>query len=667
VQGVRGINRASGITSGQSAWLIAAAALVPLLLFLLLQGGYAAREQRRAVEAEAQSRSEALILRADSEVIRLTTVLDALGTSAVLRRGDLQGFGDRIDRFVALHPDIAGVVLRDREGRTAFSYGVDPGTEIRVAQTGPRAGFIGYARSKACRCLLFETGVTDGAGRRFALQMLSRSQTFFKLLPPTSEYDVAALADTDGHFIARSIHHDERFGSLGSTFLREAVHSGSPDGFYRGRTLEGLSNYTAYSRSPLTGWTAHLALGAATIDKQASRYFASLAFAALLSLTLAGFLIVYALRQLREGRLMTERLQQAQKMEALGQLTGGLAHDFNNLLTPVIGTLDQLQRRETLDERGKRLASGALASAKRAARLTQQLLAFSRRQRLMVVPVDIGQLLTNLGELVERTVSTRHPFSVDYDEQVRCVRTDANQLELALLNLIINARDASPEGGAIVLTVAGEGEAWVRFAVTDRGAGMDEETRRRAFEPFFTTKAVGRGTGLGLAQVFGVVEQSGGTVEIDSKAGEGTTVTLRLPACDAAEVAAVAAAVAEPALPLKPARVLVVDDEADVRAVMARILSEAGHAVDSVASGTSALAALGGEPFDLLVTDYLMPGMNGVELIEQAAWLRPELRFLIVTGFADSEVLERAPKGTVLQTKPFTGEELLAAAARALG
>jgi CheY-like chemotaxis protein len=361
-------------------------------------------------------------------------------------------------------------------------------------------------------------------------------------------------------------------------------------------------------------------------------------------------------------------------MEALGQLTGGLAHDFNNLLTPVIGVLDQLTRREGLDERGKRLAAGALSSAQRAAKLTQQLLAFSRRQRLQVGPIDVPSLLASVDQLVERTISSRHEFKVEADPEASCVLSDLTQLELALLNLAINARDALPDGGVITLRVTREAgadgsEGYVRFAMVDRGTGMDEETRRRALEPFFTTKPTGRGTGLGLAQVFGVVEQSGGTVEIESAPGGGTIVALRLPACndDDAEVTRAIAAADGSAVEAPVLRLLVVDDDPEVRATVAQMLSEVGHSVDSVSNGRSALAAIGNERFDLVVTDYAMPEMSGAELIGEVRKVRPELPFLVVSGFADSDELIRSCPDTTRIGKPFTAAELLAAVTKAVG
>jgi signal transduction histidine kinase/CheY-like chemotaxis protein len=451
---------------------------------------------------------------------------------------------------------------------------------------------------------------------------------------------------------------------MSSTYLQQAVASDDDSGIYRGVTLEDVENYTAFARSSQTGWTAHVALGSAYIDDPARRFLASIGVAAVLSLLLAIFLVVFAMRQMRAARLFTERMQQSQKLEALGQLTGGLAHDFNNLLTPVIGTLDQLSKRESLDERGRRLAQGALASAQRAAKLTSQLLAFSRRQKLTIVPVPVQPLAAEVSDLIERSLGTKHPFSVHVDPAARCVASDRNQLELALLNLALNARDASPGGGPISFDVTSNGGGHILFKVKDLGSGMDEATRSRALEPFFTTKQTGHGTGLGLAQVFGVVSQSGGSMTIESQPGQGTTVVLRLPECEPEDDEKIACAHMPVDSLDQRLRLLIVDDDDAVRATLAGLLVEDGHAVEAVASGTSALALLHEHGFDLILVDFLMPGMTGAELIKAAGQVREDCRFLLVSGYADSAEIAAASEHTPILRKPFTAEELRGAVAK---
>ena len=475
-----------------------------------------------------------------------------------------------------------------------------------------------------------------------------------------------ALLRDDGAVVDKmEVRHDNDFaqppvGTLGSTYLRDAVVSGKSRGVYRGVTLEGVENYSAYSRSRLTGWSAHVALGRHYLDDPARVAFRSLGLAALLSLMLAGVLIWFAFRQVAASRKAVERGQQAQKLEALGQLTGGIAHDFNNLLTPIVGALDFLIKQATLDDRGKRIASGALASAQRAGKLTSQLLAFSRRQKLQIVPLDVPSLFDEIKPILEQSVGAAHRIEMDVEPGTRCVKSDLSQLELAVLNLVINARDASPAGGTIRVesesrTVDGRDEVLLR--VIDQGDGMSDEVKRRALEPFYSTKQPGNGTGLGLAQVFAVMQQSGGSVDIDSAVGEGTTITMRMPACD------------EPAAPrlrssevasteVKPLRLLLVDDDVAVRATIARLFEDDGHVVDSVGDARIALTAIEYVAYDLAIVDFAMPEMDGAELIAEARKLRPEQKFLMVTGYADSDAVAAACPDTPILHKPFDGNAL---------
>lgn len=361
-----------------------------------------------------------------------------------------------------------------------------------------------------------------------------------------------------------------------------------------------------------------------------------------------------------------EALRQSQKLEAMGQLTGGVAHDFNNLLSPIIGGLDMLQRRGVGDERSRRQIDGALQSAERAKTLVQRLLAFARRQPLQPTAVDIGSLVSGMTDLIGSTLGPAIEMRVDIADKLPPARADANQLEMALLNLAVNARDAMPDGGNLVLRVSREslddggkpdrapGE-YVRLSVADNGLGMDEETRSRAVEPFFSTKGVGQGTGLGLSMVHGLAAQLDGGVEIESAPGEGTTVILWLPVSrDAVESEK---ARVEPLAPSeRPGTALLVDDEMLVRMGTADMLDELGYEVVEANSAEDALRLLeeGLEP-DLLVTDHLMPGMNGADLARVVRADRPTLPVLLISGYAEVEGLS---PDIVRLTKPFRNSEL---------
>jgi PAS domain S-box-containing protein len=369
-----------------------------------------------------------------------------------------------------------------------------------------------------------------------------------------------------------------------------------------------------------------------------------------------------------ELALAQEALRQAQKMEAMGQLTGGVAHDFNNLLTPILGSLDLLHRQGLGGPREQRLIEGALQSAERAKTLVQRLLAFARRQPLQPGPVDLPDLVRGMVELVATTSGPQIRIETRLEEALPRARADANQLEMAILNLCVNARDAMPSGGILTIAAAPATVAagqvaglapgrYVRLEVADTGVGMDEATLRRAVEPFFSTKGVGRGTGLGLSMVHGLAAQLGGALTLESREGEGTTATLWLPVSDEAPAPAAAPGGATDGAPASAGTVLLVDDEPLVRASTADMLAELGFEVLEAESGQDALALVDASRLDLVITDHLMPGLSGTDLARILAAERPDLPVLIVSGYAD---LDGLPPDMPRLTKPFRHSDLAA-------
>ena len=365
-----------------------------------------------------------------------------------------------------------------------------------------------------------------------------------------------------------------------------------------------------------------------------------------------------------------EALRQSQKLEAMGQLTGGVAHDFNNLLTPITGTLDLLQRGAVGDERAQRQIAGALASAERAKTLVQRLLAFARRQPLQPAGVDLARLVGGIADLVASTSGPKIKVEIDVQPNPPAAFADANQLEMAILNLAVNARDAMPDGGLLTIAVSGAhierghrsklapGD-YVRLAVSDTGVGMDEDTLVRAIEPFFSTKGIGQGTGLGLSMVHGLALQLGGALTLQSRPGLGTTAEFWLRAAPTA--AAIASVPKHEDDSTDAGTALLVDDEELVRASTADMLSDIGYAVVEAPSAEAALELLSdGMKPDILVTDHLMPGISGTDLAGAARETYPELPVLIVSGYAEHEGL--TPDLPRL-TKPFRRDELAAAIA----
>ena len=368
---------------------------------------------------------------------------------------------------------------------------------------------------------------------------------------------------------------------------------------------------------------------------------------------------------------LEEAFRQAQKMEAVGQLTGGVAHDFNNLLAAVLGNLKLLRKRLGGDDAALRLIDGAIEGAERGASLTQRLLAFARQQDLHPAAVDVAELIFGMIEMLRRSIGPLIRVETAFADDLWTAHVDANQLELAVLNLVVNARDAMLEGGRLTLsarnaTVAaaaddtlGAGE-YVCLAVGDTGAGMDDATLAHATEPFFTTKGAGKGTGLGLSMVHGLAAQSGGALRLSSQPGAGTTAELWLPRAQVPAARAAAAPGRAAPEVQRSCAVLVVDDDALIGAATGEMLKDLGHQVIEASSGSKALEILrAGTPVDVVVSDEAMPGMRGTELAVEirASW--PDLPVILATGYAE------LPKGRALRLpllrKPYAQEDLAAA------
>ena len=379
-------------------------------------------------------------------------------------------------------------------------------------------------------------------------------------------------------------------------------------------------------------------------------------------------------RDLTERRRAEEQLRQSQKMEAIGQLTGGVAHDFNNLLTVIRGNLEmaQLKAAEAAGDGLRRYLANAATAANRAAALTHRLLTFARKQPLDPRTIDVRALVDSLADLLPQTLGPEVEVRFDLPDNLWACLCDPNQLENALLNLAVNARDAMPQGGMLTVaarnvslaadtataTAAGD---YVRLSVSDTGQGMAPEVLARAFEPFFTTKPVGRGTGLGLSMLYGFVRQSGGRVTIDSAPGRGTTVEIDLPRA-APVLAAEGDGVEQGQQQTSTARgkVLVVEDEVLVQMLVLEVLSDLGLDALEANDGPSALAILQSDAeIDLLITDVGLPGMNGRQLAEQGRAGRPGLKVLFVTGYADKvNAGQLAGDGMQTITKPFALDHL---------
>ena len=389
---------------------------------------------------------------------------------------------------------------------------------------------------------------------------------------------------------------------------------------------------------------------------------------------------IAALEREREERLKAEQtLVQSQKMEALGQLTGGIAHDFNNLLQGMVSAFDLIGRKAEDPEKVRQFSQGGQAAARRGADLTSKLLAFARTRQLKLEPFLLSDMAGELRDMMSRAVGPQMDLRFDVLEgEEAAALGDRQQTELALLNLVINARDAMPEGGRVVVRVdryqAGEGEpdlqpgAYMRLSVIDEGLGMDPDVARRAFDPFFTTKPAGQGTGLGLSQVYGYARQTGGGARIETVPGKGTTVSIFLPKADEAPRAPArgqTAAATERALPRS--RVLVVDDETAVRQGAVAWLEVMGLDPMEAADGRSALLVSDSQKPDLVLLDFVMPGMNGAEVAKRLRDRWPDVPVVFMTGYASADELDALGSNAVVLRKPYGYDDLYRAVAEALG
>lgn len=412
------------------------------------------------------------------------------------------------------------------------------------------------------------------------------------------------------------------------------------------------------------------------VRKDGTKFWASVLIDALR--TPEGDLICFAkiTRDMTERRLMQEQLNQSQKMEAIGQLTGGVAHDFNNLLTVVLGNLDSLSQELPADQaRWRRRVDHAMRAAERAASLTQQLLAFARRQPLRPKPVEINKLLAGWTDLIRRTLPENVNIRRIEDDAAGMAEVDANQLENALLNLVVNARDAMPGGGTLTIQTASlrltEDDTrllpdlkpgnYVVIYVTDTGAGMTQEVLDRALDPFFTTKPLGQGTGLGLSQVFGFVKQSGGHLKMYSRPGHGTTVKIYLPQMSTDQEPSADSAPAPIKNSARRETILVVEDNDAVRSFTTDTLREFGFNVIEAVDASEALKILDrSRGVDLIFTDIGLPGLNGRELAATVQRRYSNIRLLFTSGYAQmpSPTTSRALMDIPLLSKPFTRAQL---------
>ncbi|MBI0534793.1 response regulator [Roseomonas sp. KE2513] len=706
--------------------LVAASVLMPLGLF-----------------AAAAAHNRADVLRqGEAAVVRTVTVMDEHARK-VFETGELllgrvddriRGMGwdeiaspamnDFLAGLIAPLEQVVSIWVTDAQGMVrAGSQVWDPSMSIagreffqvqREANAGPfvSASFLGRATRVPSFALSQRRSTEDG--HFDGIVHISLSPEYFTRYYASSTPEVAlvaALLRADGAVLARVPEQEPAPTRLppDSRLLRQFAAQSAGGSFLGVTAPDGVERAYAYRR--VGNYPLYVALG---VDKAAllQRWrgnmvlFGAVSGAASFMLLLVSWLALRGVqaeraamgrlraalenlrRETRQREAAEQRVRQAQKMEAVGQLTGGIAHDFNNLLTAVLGSLQLLRKRLPAgDERATRLLENAFQGAQRGASLTQRLLAFSRGQALRPAAVDLVELVRGMSDLLRSSLGTGVKVETKFPLGLAPAHVDANQLELALLNLAMNARDAmggqgGGQGGSQgQLTIFAREERvqeggelpeghYVVLGVTDNGVGMDEATLARCVEPFFTTKGIGKGTGLGLSMVYGLAAQSNGRLVLRSRLGEGTTAELWLPRAQPAAPALPEPSASEAARPRPEGfgrrTVMVVDDDPLVLASTGSMLEDVGHAVVEASSGRQALEILrAGAKVDMVLTDQVMPGMTGVQLGAELRRLWPGLPVLLGTGYA--ERAELLGSGLPLLAKPFQQAELVAAVEACLG
>ncbi|OWO95558.1 hybrid sensor histidine kinase/response regulator [Rhizobium esperanzae] len=554
--------------------------------------------------------------------------------------------GEHFSRFYVDEDRAAGIP--ERALATAVEEGRYEGEGWRRRKDGSRFWahvVIDPIRHPSGELVGFAKITRDLTERRAAEQAIRQSEEQFRrLVQGVSDYAIYML-DPDGNVSSwnfgaeriKGYRPDEIIGRHFSTFY-------TPEDRAAGLPEKALRVARAEGRFEREGWR---------VRKDGSRFWASVVVDAIRDEDgeVLGFAkitrdITEKMETQRALEQAREELFQSQKMEAIGQLTGGIAHDFNNLLMAVLGSLELLKKRMPQDRSLTSLVDNAMQGAQRGAALTQRMLAFSRRQELHLEPIDVSGLVRGMMDILSRSLGPLTTIETSFPVRLPTILTDPNQLEMAILNLVVNARDAMPSGGRIMLRAseetitAGKGPLsagrYIRIAVIDEGEGMDAKTLEQAVTPFFTTKGVGKGTGLGLSMVQGLASQSGGRLSLKSTLGEGTTAELWFPVVIAEQTAEAPAD-----MPQKPdnapqgLRIVAVDDDGLVLMNTTLMLEDLGHTVFEAMAGPEALDILRKEPVDLVICDHAMPRMTGAQLAEAIRSEWPEMPIILATGYAD--------------------------------
>jgi signal transduction histidine kinase len=507
--------------------------LFPVLIVLAAQLANVLSGQHQSVEREARSRAERIVQEADAQVQAELAGLRVLGASVELRRKDWPSMRREALSALAINKNWRALAIVEVASGEAVVH-VD-NSDVRPAlfrePLPVRTAEIGGVSREGLNCPCVDLRTRAAANADFVLVLKATPDIYQQaLLRHTRVGDVTALVDRTGAFIARSLAYQDRVGTPASAYVRNAIAAGD-NGFYRGRTLEGFENYSAYYTSALSQWSAHVAVRSILIDAtQLARFWVTIA-AALLGVLLAAAIAAYLVLETNARRREAEQMLRLQKAEALSSFTAAIVHDFRNVVAVTQASLKLIARRSS-EEGIEELARAGEHALMRGARLANQILSFARTDKAEIVPLDLRTLLVGIEDLLRASAGPGVEISIEREAGWPLVLGNIDQLELAFVNLATNARDAMGGAGKIAITAARDGH-FLAVCVADTGPGIPAHIRRHLFEPFFTTKPRGIGTGLGLAQVAGAVRQSGGSIHVKDAPGGGAMFVLCLPIAEA--------------------------------------------------------------------------------------------------------------------------------------
>jgi signal transduction histidine kinase len=656
------------------------AVLLPILIFATVQALTATRQERQNFERGTQARVKQVIEELDRQLYGEIKVLQILSYAEPLRTGDIERFYEQVQRVVATEPHITNILMGEpATGRQLFNTLRPFGSllpnlvarDLMLESARTRRPMVSglIAQGSVTRKPLVSVWVPvvrdDSVPYALAAVFDVNSLKRILLADNIPGTWTGSLVDQNGLVIVSTRGPEELIGTAAAPAVREALTARPLEGIYSGFLADGVEATVPYYTSRLSGWSVHYAVPRDEIEGPLMRSSLITIGTGGLSVLAALLLASLVARDISQRRKAEQTLEEAQRLEIVGRMTGGMAHDFNNLLTVILGNLEIAAKRVRTDERATHALQVALGAVERGGHLIQQLLAFARRQPLQPRAVSVNALIRKMMPLIKQAIGSQ------IEQQYRLAAVpdwclvDPAQLESALLNLAINARDAMPNGGRLTIRTrvveSDDAPPQVEITVADTGTGMSAEVMEQAFQPFFTTKEIGKGTGLGLSQVYGFIQQSGGKVAIESKLGAGTTVRLCLPCAAEEAVAETISGIAQ-AVTGATRAVLLVDDEADVRATIAATLREHEYEVLEASDGSAAIDWLmSGASIDLVICDVAMPGgVTGVEVAREARRLRPAVKVLLISGDPSAviETATGAPEFARL-SKPFRQADLM--------